>query len=129
MFATFVRDQHPLIEVRFTENRETPQSFKAYLQGLEENYEKNEPISIVFDAREAFPLNPKYQLKQALWMKEKDALIRQYCVGVAYVIPNTLLRQILQLFFKLQPSPTAFKVFKDIPEARQWAQDRLDGKE
>mgnify|MGYP001348580567 CR=1 FL=1 len=125
MFATFHRDDFPLIEIRFTGEKETDENFQAYLRGLEENYERKERVSLIFDASKALPLNPTYQLKQAKWMKQHEGLIQQYCVGVAYVIPGTLLRNTLKLIFKLQSSPTTFKVFSKHSDARAWARGLL----
>jgi hypothetical protein len=125
MFATFHRDEFPLIEIRFTGEKETSENFQAYLDGLEANYERKERISLIFDASAALPLNPVYQLKQANWMKKHDDLIRKYCVGVAYVIPGALLRNTLKLIFKLQSSPTTFKVFRKHSDARAWARGLL----
>jgi len=126
MYATFDRSTFPLVTVTFTGVKETPENFQVYLDGLLANYDRKESFGLVFDASKSLSLRPDYQLKQARWMKEHFDLIERYCVGVAYVIPNPILRQVLQLIFNLQKSPTEFKVFAEIQEAQSWLQPRID---
>lgn len=127
MYATFNREQSPLIIIAFTGAKATPKSFRTYLDELEKNYIPQEEIAIVFDARKALDINPIYQLKQAQWMGQNKSLIKQYCRGVAYVIPHSFLRNILGLIFKIQPNPVPFEVFKSMEEGTSWATAQLNG--
>jgi hypothetical protein len=121
MYATINREKAPLITITFTGQKATAATFAAYLKELENNYKSKSDIALVFDARKALDLNPIYQLKQAQWMAHNKALIKQYCKGVAYVIPNNFLRNILGLIFRIQPNPVPFKVFETIAEGESWA--------
>ncbi|MEL7530021.1 MAG: STAS/SEC14 domain-containing protein [Bacteroidota bacterium] len=121
MYAHFDRNTFPLIIIRFTGEKETPENFAAYLAGLYANYERKEAFALVFDATQAPTPNPVYQQKQAKWMKEHEALIKTYCRGVAYVMPNGLLRGVLKMIFSLQKNPVPFKVMSNLEEGRKWA--------
>lgn len=120
-YALFHRAQFPLITVEFTGVKENAENFKDYLDGLEVNYHRKESFALIFDARQALSLNPKYQLKQAAWMQKHKALIEQYCLGVAYVVPQNFLRNVLQVIFKITPNPVPFKVFEKMDEGEEWA--------
>jgi hypothetical protein len=126
MYATVNRENAPLVTITFTGARANPQNFANYLGELKWNYEAKEEIALVFDARKALDLNPIYQLKQAQWMAQHKALIKQYCKGVAYVIPNAFLRNVLGLIFKIQPNPVPFAVCETIEEGEEWAWEKLD---
>jgi hypothetical protein len=126
MYANFNREQTPLITIEFTGEKANAENFATYLSGLEKNYATKQNIALVFDARKALDLNPIYQLKQAQWMKANKTLIEKYCVGVAYVIPNNFLRNVLGLVFKIQPNPVPFKVFKNLNTGVNWAHEQLE---
>lgn len=64
-YALFHRAKFPLITVEFTGVKENADNFREYLDGLEANYDLKESFALIFDARQALSLNPKYQLKQA----------------------------------------------------------------
>lgn len=126
MYAIVNRERTPLITITFTGQKASAATFAAYLQELKRNYDSRTDIALIFDARKALDLNPIYQLKQAQWMAQNKALIKQYCKGVAYVIPQALLRNILGLIFKLQPNPVPFAVFEKIEEGEAWATERMN---
>jgi hypothetical protein len=120
-YASFDRSTFPLITITFTGEKETPESFEQYLDGLYQNYERQEPFSLVFDATKAPSPSLTYQQKQAAWMNKHKELIETYCRGVAYVIPNLILRNILKVIFGLQRNPAPFKVFSSVEEGKNWA--------
>ena len=126
MYAKFDQTQAPVIIIEFTGEKANAQSFAHYLRGLEENYARQESIALVFDARKALDLNPLYQMKQAHWLRQNKELIERYCQGVAYVVPNSFLRTMLGLVFKIQPSPVPFKVFENLDVGLAWAASRLE---
>lgn len=124
-YAEFDRSDYPLINITFTGEKPTDENFQAYLEGSYQNYEHREPIALVFDATNAAIPGLRYQKQQADWMREHDELIRTYCLGIAYVVPNPLIRQVMRAIFKLQQNATAFKVFAEREAGVAWAQERL----
>jgi hypothetical protein len=127
-FAQFDRSAFPLITVTFTGEKETPENFEQYLKGLYQNYERKQPFSLVFDATNAPVPNLTYQQKQATWMNKHKELIETYCRGVAYVMPNLILRNVLKVIFGLQRNPVPFKVFSSLEEGTEWA-DKLNSEQ
>jgi hypothetical protein len=126
MYAKFDQTKAPLIIIEFTGEKANVQNFANYLKGLEANYARKESIALVFDARKALDLNPLYQMKQAYWLRQNKDVIERYCQGVAYVVPNSFLRTMLGLVFKIQPSPVPFKVFENLDAGLVWATSRLE---
>jgi hypothetical protein len=126
MYAKFDQTKAPLIIIEFTGEKANAQNFAHYLRSLEENYARKEQIALVFDARKALDLNPLYQMKQAYWLRQNKALIERYCQGVAYVVPNSFLRTMLGLVFKIQPNPVPFKVFSNLDAGLVWAASQLE---
>jgi hypothetical protein len=124
-YALFHRERFPLIVIEFTGSKETSANFNEYLKGLEENYANKKELTLVFDARKALSLNPIYQAKQAAWMQTNKNLIKQYCKGIAYIVPNPILRKVLQLIFKITPNPVPFRVFEGMEQGIIWTQSVL----
>lgn len=120
-YADFDRSNFPLIVVTFTGAKETDENFAVYLDGLHANYDPKKNFSLVFDATKAASPNLKYQQRQAKWMKEHEDLIQTYCLGVAYVMPNIVLRTVLKMIFAIQNNPVPFKVFGELEEGMAWA--------
>jgi hypothetical protein len=114
-----------LIIIEFTGKKANAENFAAYLKGLENSYASKENIALVFDARRTLDLNPLYQMKQAMWLRQNKDIIERYCQGVAYVIPNIFLRNALGLVFKIQPNPVPFEVFQTLDAGLVWANAKL----
>lgn len=125
-YATFDRSLFPIITISFTGEKESKENFEVYLQELGKNYETKEQFALVFELTKA-PL-PKiaYQLKQAAWMKDNEELIKKYCLGVAYVIPGLIMRNVLQFIFSVQQNPVEFKVFATYQEGLNWAESLVN---
>tara|TARA_B100000902_G_C26682845_1_gene608656 strand:+ start:169 stop:570 length:402 start_codon:yes stop_codon:yes gene_type:complete len=124
-YALFHRERFPLIVIEFTGTKETSINFNKYLKGLEENYANKTELALVFDARKSLSINPIYQAKQAAWMQTNKDLIKQYCKGIAYIVPNPILRKMLQLIFKITPNPVPFCVFEGMEQGADWAKQQI----
>ena len=120
-YANFDRSKFPIVVVKFTGVEQTDDNFAAYLNGLYDNYNSKQPFSLVCDATNAPKPNITYQKRQAQWMKEHESLIKTYCKGIAYVMPNALYRIALMVIFSLQNNPVPFKVFQNVEDGVEWA--------
>ncbi len=125
-YALVDRSDYPIVKFTFTGNRETEDNFEEYLSELSFNYLRKEPIAVIFDATKASTPNPKYQLKQARWLKENKTLMKNYCRGVAYVIKQPAIRNILELIFKIQKQPCPYKIVSELEEAKFWLNQQLN---
>lgn len=125
LYAQFDRSEFPVITINFTGEKETKENFELYLQELANNYDRKEKFALIFELTNAPLPNVKYQLKQASWMKENESLIKQYCYGVAYVIPGAVMRNVLKFIFSVQKNPVQFEVFSTYDEGKEWASELI----
>jgi hypothetical protein len=124
-YANFDVSDLPIVLVKFTGNKETDANFNDYLESLTALYTNKKDIALIFDATKAGFPNPKFQLKQASWMKENETVINQYCKGIAYVIQNAIVRKALQLILGVFNNKVPFKVFGNVVEAKVWVESKF----
>ncbi|MFP4090505.1 MAG: STAS/SEC14 domain-containing protein [Cyclobacteriaceae bacterium] len=125
-YVTFDMSLSPVVIITFTGNEPTEENFQAYLDETLHLYDHKEPLSIVFDATQAPLPGLKYQKMQADWLKRHEQLMKNYCRGTAYVIPNALVRGILKAIFALQKQPVPYEIFPRREEGIRWAEDQLE---
>jgi hypothetical protein len=126
-YAQVDSSEFPLIRVQFTGEKATDENFPLYLKEVEATYDRENRIGILFDATHATFPGLKYQNMQAQWLKDNQQLMQKYCAGTAYVIPNTLIRNVLKAIFALQKQPVPYRVFGEVSEAEEWLQVQLAG--
>lgn len=124
-YAIVDTSRFPLIVVTFTGAKARDENFQQYLKDLSAIYDRKSPLGIIFDAGSADLPAFRYQRMQADWLAEHRELIRTYCRGTAYVIPNPLLRPILKSIFSLQGQPAPFRVVPDVETAEDWVNHQL----
>lgn len=125
-YATFNFDAFPIVIVAFTGQKATEASFKNYLSDLHKAYERGLPFTYLFDAEKAILPGLRYQKMQADWLKENEALMKTYCQGTAYHIPNAIIRTALKGIFALQQQPIPYKVSGTLSSAMEWCMDRME---
>lgn len=125
-YALFDRSQAPIYTVTFTGNQPSDQEFEAYLDECERNYDSQEPMTVIFDARNASIPSWKHQQMQAQWLKNKRALIQLHCKGIVYVIANPIIRNVLKVILSLQSMPVEYVVLPDFDQAIHWCSQRLE---
>lgn len=119
-YATFDFEHYPVVVVAFTGHKATDENFRKYLAGLHQAYEREQPFAYLFDAENAAMPGLRYQKMQAAWLKDNEALMKQYCQGTAYHIPNAFIRTALKGIFALQQQPVPYKVVGTLNLAMQW---------
>ncbi len=124
-YVIFDRSEYPLIKMTFTGEAANDESFAAYLKGLKDNYKRKEKIALLFDASNAGLPSLKYQKQMARWMKSNDGLIKEYCIGIAYVVPQSMIRGALKMIFKFFNNPVPFEVCENEEEAKAWLNEKL----
>lgn len=106
--------------IRFTGNKSTDENFQAYLNQTKACYRSEKKLAIIFDATKATVPSFSHQKMQADWLKENKALMQEFCLGTAYVIPSSAIRLILKAIFSLQKQPVPYQIFETEKEAREW---------
>ncbi len=125
-YATVSTTDFPIINVTFTGEPANDENFLLYLREVKNSYDRQSKLAILFDATKAVFPGMALQKMQAQWLKDNTAMMQNYCVGTAYVIPNVVIRNVLKAIFLLQPQPVPYLVCDDKATALAWAQNQLN---
>ncbi len=125
-YAEIDESKFPIINVRFTGEKSTDENFQAYLNGNKNCYRHEKNLAIIFDASKASLPSFKHQKIQADWLKEHEGLMKEFCLGTAYVISNPAVRMILKGIFALQKQPVPYEIFGSNAEAQVWVESRFE---
>ncbi|WP_075351372.1 hypothetical protein [Algoriphagus marinus] len=127
-YAIIDESSFPIIRIGFTGAKSTDENFQAYLDQNKACYRNGGPLVLIFDATKASIPDIAHQKMQANWLKENEALMKSHCLGTAYIIPNSLIRGILNMIFSFQKQPVPYQIVKTKAEALDWVQGMLAGK-
>ena len=121
-YAVIDESSFPIVRIGFTGSKSTDQNFQSYLDQTKACYSYNarKPLAIIFDASKASVPGLSHQKMQANWLKENEGLMKNLCVGTAYIIPNAAIRGILKMIFSFQKQPVPYKIFETETEALTW---------
>ncbi len=124
-YAEIFTDNFPQVKVVFTGEAPSPENFTNYLDELKHIYAQKQNLVILFDATKALMPGTTYQKMQADWIKENLELMKSYCLGTAYIVPNLLIRNVLKAIFKFQKQPVPYVVCAQVTEAELWLTNQL----
>ena len=127
-YAEIDSSNHPNIKVVFTGEQANDDNFLFYMQEVKAVYEQKQKVAIIFDASNAVMPAIKYQKMQGDWLKENEQLMKDYCLGTAYIIPNLIIRNVLKAIFTFQKQPVEYLVCKNIEDANIWVKNKLVSK-
>lgn len=125
-YAEVDSSTNPIIKVAFTGEHANDDNFPFYMQEVKDVYEQKQKVAIIFDASNAVLPAIKYQKMQGDWLKENEQLMKDYCLGTAYIIPNLIIRNVLKAIFTFQKQPVDYLVCKTMNEAEFWTKEQLD---
>lgn len=108
-------ERWPLIHVRFQGSAEIS-IWDSYLAQLTRAITTRPGKRVmIMDASECGMVSAAARRKQAEWMARHDENTRLFTVGIAFVLPSSLLRGALTAVFWLQPLPCPYAIVKDNP--------------
>jgi len=103
----------------------TAEELEAYLKASERMLKRNEQYIGLVLTEKMSPLELPLMRRQAAWIKEHHAQLRDQSLGVALVIPSAMLRGVLKAILWLQPMPQPHSVTSTTEEALAWIRARL----
>lgn len=124
-YAEIDRSDFPIIKVVFTGESAQADNFPLYLEEVRQSYDGKNALAIIFDASKAVFPGIAYQKMQATWLKENQQLMKDFCKGTAYIIPNLIIRNVLQAIFAFQTQPAPYLVCSNYQEAEDWVKKQL----
>lgn len=117
--------QNLLVVVRFHRGP-TDDEFRQYLADYVKVLEQQQRLGAVFVTTPQMPMTPPRQVRwQAQFMKDYRAQMEQRVVGVAFSLPNPLMRGVLRGVLLLQPMPCPHSVVGTEAEGVAWVKARL----
>jgi hypothetical protein len=122
-YAIIDESDFPIIRIHFTGSKSSDQNFQTYLNQTKACYRFGKKLAILFDASNASIPALSHQKMQAKWLKDNEELMKRYCSGTAYVIPNAAIRAILKMIFSFQKQPVPYKIFESQAEAEAWVKE------
>jgi hypothetical protein len=114
----------PLLVVQFS----GPQSdweFEQYLDALSERVNRREPYVCVVDARLGDAASPEQRHRKAEWLKLHEPLLREHCLGTAFVLTSPVVRLSLQVILALRPLVIPHTTVSTLEAGVGWAAERL----
>lgn len=114
-----------ILVVRFTGAASTDQNFERYLDEVRDRYRGAGTVGVLFDASKASLPHYRHIKMQADWLGTYRDLMTSQCAGTAYVIPNGMVRGVLNMIFAIRKQPVPYEVFSNIGDARTWLNTKL----
>ena len=105
----------------------TEEEFEAYLTDVARTmYQVQSTRRILIqDATDSAPTPPKLRRRQADWLKEHEARLKDLTIATVFVIPSGFVRGVLTAILWLQPLPMPHHVCSTLADALTWAEKRL----
>lgn len=124
-YAEIDKSAFPVVLVTFTGNNAQDDNFPFYLEEVRQSYDHKNYLAIIFDATNAVFPGMSYQKMQAQWLKDNEQMMKDFCKGTAYIIPNVIIRNVLKAIFVFQKQPVPYLVCNDQQEAEAWIKTQL----
>lgn len=117
--------QFPIIRVTFTGESADSENFPFYLSEVKQTYDHKKNLAIIFDATDAVLPALSFQQMQAQWLKDNTQLMKDFCAGTAYIIPNIIIRNVLKAIFSFQSQPVPYIICAETTKAEEWVSKQL----
>ena len=125
-YAEVDKTDFPIVVVTFTGSSADAENFPLYLHEIKQCYDNHNKLAIIFDATNAVFPGLNFQKMQAQWLEDNTQMMKDFCVGTAYVIPNIIIRNVLKTIFAFQRQPIPYVVCSEIATAENWITLKLN---
>ena len=115
----------PLVLIRFNGDP-SPGHFAHYLARMSFYLQQQEHFICILDASQVRSATAEQRQLQAAWIREHEALLRQWMLGSAHVITSPVIRLVTSLILHLQPLPTPYIIVPRMSDAVAWVLLRLE---
>jgi hypothetical protein len=117
--------QWPLLLVRF-EGLPSRQHFEEYLARRTDYLERRAPHVVLLDTLRAWPAPGELRVREAEWLQQHEARLRELLLGTAYFITSAPMRLALSLLLHRRPLPSPYLVVSSLKEGVEWAATRCE---
>lgn len=124
-YATIDESNLPIVLITFGEKEPTREEFDEYLNAMYDIYARRQPVCFVFDATKVKYLGSEFRIRQGNWLKQNKELIGEVQRCLIFVIPNMMVRFILDAVLLITSLPAPYVVVKSVEEGFIEAAKRL----
>jgi hypothetical protein len=117
--------QWPLLLVRL-EGAPSRQQFEEYLDRRTAYLERGAPHVLLFDTLQAWPASGELRVREAEWIQQHEAVLRELLFGTAFLITSAPVRLALSLLLHRKPLPYPYLVVSTLKEGVAWAAARCE---
>lgn len=103
----------------------TDAEFESRLALMGATLSRQQRFGILLDTRGADRMTPKHRHMQAQWNAANAAALKQYCLGMSFIIDSAIIRGVLTAILWVQPLPMPHSVFATYDPAEAWIIERL----
>ncbi len=117
-------DFFPLI-IEETEGAMTDEEAVWHRQYVASLLDRKQRYAILYDFRNSAAESQEQRKIDAEFIKANRERLKEYAIGVAFVMPSPLLRIAINVLLFLSPLPMPYTTTKTVGEAALWLEDRF----
>lgn len=106
----------PLVTVHFPSSETSDADIEEHITLQRALLERRRRFVQIIDASRAPVISARQRKRFSDWIKESEAMSRRYCLGLATVVPNPIVRGALQAVLWLVTPPMPVKMFGTLEE-------------
>ena len=123
--SSFAVEERGALLLMTVSREPTTAEFEQTLRVFEARLARRERCVFIFDAVRVSNLPAELRQRQGEWLREHDAAIRAWVLGVAFVFSSAIPRFVLSSIFLVKPLPIPYTVCATQAEAIAWADQTM----
>ena len=121
----FDDERWPILVVTFTGDH-SEWTTQRFMQAMERYYGRKEPFAMIVKIDSYSAEDVRLIKPVAKWYMAHQAEFEEFGHGLAIVPPSEAFRFVLSSFMVLAPIPDHYSVAKDLDEALEWVETRME---
>jgi hypothetical protein len=114
----------PLLVVKFI-GTTSDVEFEEYLAKMSEYLRRGDKWIVIYESTEMKDSPLVHRQRQLEWLKDNDALLRQWMVGTGFVITSPVIRLAMNVIHQLNKPPCPSHAASTMKAAMEWAAERF----
>lgn len=120
LFFRIDRRGWPCVRISFSRMPQDLAEYKTFLVELGKCYDAKQNFTMLFDTKHITKVPIEYARLLAQYMKDKEALTRQFLDKTAVIVENSFVRNFLRITFVLRKPTSPMEIFENMKQACTW---------
>lgn len=120
-YVEFDESRKQIVVIKFKNIEPTEEQFDEYLDAILKLHDKYNNFVLIMDASKTKSISSKLRIKQGNWMNKHKDLIKQNCLCLIFVVPNLIIKIMLEGIFMVSKPPTKYSIAPKFETALEWA--------